>query len=64
MNGRPRPSLRAAIDRKCKDCTYDPMAPGNWRQQVQACTVTTCPLHPVRPQSRGTRAEEDLTREE
>mgnify|MGYP001133360619 CR=1 FL=1 len=38
-------SLRAAINAKCKDCTYDPKAHGGTcRQQVQACTVTLCPL--------------------
>lgn len=50
-----RLSLRGAIDAKCRDCTFDEVEPGNWRQQVSACPVTTCPLHPVRPVSRSTR---------
>ena len=43
--------LRSAINNKCKDCVYDPAQPGTWRQQVQWCTVKTCPLYPVRPMS-------------
>lgn len=47
-----KPSLRKAINEKCKDCIYDNLAPGNWRQQVEACTcVTSCPLWNVRPKS-------------
>lgn len=49
-----RPSLRKAIDAYCKDCTYDPKAGGGtWRQQTEACTITRCPLYPVRPLSRS-----------
>ena len=44
-------SLRKAIDAMCKDCTYDDQDKGTWRQQVAACTLKTCPLHPVRPVS-------------
>ena len=47
-----RMKLRRLINAKCKDCAYDPHDVGNWRQQVEACTVTLCPLHPVRPVSR------------
>jgi hypothetical protein len=42
-------SLRKAIDEKCKDCIYDKGAPGTWRQQVAACTITSCSLHEYRP---------------
>jgi hypothetical protein len=45
-------SMRSAINEKCRDCIYDPLAPGNWRQQVQACVITTCPLWPLRPKSK------------
>jgi len=45
-------SLRKAINDKCRDCIYDPESGlGTWRQQVEACGVTTCPLHPYRPVS-------------
>jgi hypothetical protein len=46
-------SLRKAINDKCRDCIYDQFAAGNWRQQVQACSVTLCPLYPYRPVSSG-----------
>ncbi len=42
-------SLRKAIDAMCKDCTYDELDKGTWRQQVAACTIKICPLHSVRP---------------
>lgn len=42
-------SLRKTINDKCKDCIYDSCGVGTWRQQVEACTVVLCPLHPVRP---------------
>lgn len=45
-------SLRKAINDMCKSCIYDEFGQGNWRQQVTACTVTTCPLYPVRPVSK------------
>lgn len=49
-----QPSLRKAINDKCKDCTYDDMSGlGTWRQQVEGCTVKVCALWPVRPVSRG-----------
>ena len=43
------PSLKTAIAEKCKQCTYDATQPGSWRQQVEDCTVRTCPLWEVRP---------------
>lgn len=44
-------SLRAPIDSNCRSCIYDPLAAGNWRQQVTLCRVTTCALYDVRPVS-------------
>ena len=43
--------LRSSINAKCRDCIYDPLAPGRWRQQVGQCSVISCPLWPVRPLS-------------
>lgn len=43
------PSKAKCIREKCKDCIYDPKSRGTWRAQVGACTVTACPLYPVRP---------------
>lgn len=45
-------SMRKAINDKCKDCIYDPLAGGTWRQQVENCIADTCPLYPYRPLSR------------
>jgi hypothetical protein len=50
-------SMRAAINAKCKDCIYDDCAPGNWRQQVQACTISTCSLWAYRPKSSSGKTE-------
>jgi len=43
------PSLREAINNKCKECIYDSRAKGTWRYQVNACSSTSCPLYSVRP---------------
>jgi len=53
-------SLRGAINDACKDCIYDDQdkGAGNWRQQVEACTVTKCPLYPVRPISKPKKVTE------
>jgi hypothetical protein len=50
-------SMRAAINAMCKQCLYDPLwhGGGNWRQQVQACTDTKCPLYELRPISKPKR---------
>jgi len=53
-----RPSMRKAINDKCKDCIWDPLSGlGNWRQQVQGCTSVDCPLYPLRPLSKPRGAE-------
>jgi hypothetical protein len=44
-------SFRKLVNAKCKQCTYDPHGVGNWRQQVGACTVKSCPLWDARPRS-------------
>ena len=41
-------SLRKRIDKKCKDCIYDPAVPGTWRQKVALCAAKSCPLWDVR----------------
>lgn len=43
--------LRRSIDNHCKQCVYDPLNGGTWREQVTLCTVSVCSLHPVRPLS-------------
>ena len=44
-------SLRKAINQNCKDCVYDEIAAGTWRQQVTLCSVKSCALYDVRPKS-------------
>ena len=39
----------------CMWCSYDPLDVGSWRQQVERCNVTSCPLHSVRPTSKVCR---------
>jgi len=46
-------SLRAAINAKCRECIYDPAAPGTWREQVAQCSVIRCALWPIRPAPSG-----------
>ena len=42
-------SMRKAINDKCKDCIYDPLAGGTWREQVAQCSCVLCPLWELRP---------------
>lgn len=42
-------SLREAINKRCKQCIYDPYDRGTWREQVAACTSPDCALFAVRP---------------
>ncbi len=46
-----RTSLRSCIDQNCKECIYDRLAAGTWRQQVTLCAIKKCPLWEVRPKS-------------
>jgi len=47
-------SFKKCIENYCKICTYDHTQPGTWREQVEACTTTSCPLWEVRPVSSAT----------
>ena len=47
----PAPSLRGAIDAKCRDCGAGD-AGANWRVHTTCCPVTDCPLWRVRPLSK------------
>ena len=46
-------SRQKAINDKCKDCIYDPLAGGTWRQQVESCEIMDCPLWVFRPKSKA-----------
>lgn len=51
---KPRLSMRAAINAKCKECIHDPLSGlGSWRQQVEGCTSVDCPLYELRPRSKA-----------
>ena len=43
------PSLRGAIDAKCRDCGGQEGGDRFWRLHTSACPVTACPLWNVRP---------------
>jgi hypothetical protein len=49
-------SPKRAIANHCKDCIYDAHCSGNWREQVEACVITTCDLHDHRPLTAKTTA--------
>ena len=52
-----RPSMRKAINDKCKECIYDPESgTGTWREQVEGCSCQSCPLFDLRPVSGGKKA--------
>ena len=50
--------LRGKVDSNCVYCTYDDQVVGTWRQQIEACAVTECPLHSVRPRSYRNKTHE------
>lgn len=47
-------SLRKAADAMCKNCIYDKSEPGTWRDQVEGCKCTDCPLFAYRPMTMAT----------
>ena len=46
-----------AIDAFCKSCIYDDEEDGTWRQQVKACDIQSCALHPYRPMPYKVRSQ-------
>jgi len=42
-------SRAAAIDAHCRNCIYDSLSAGTWREQVAACSSGGCDLFAVRP---------------
>ena len=48
-------SKQQAINEKCKDCIYDPLAGGTWLAQTENCPATDCPLWEFRPITTITR---------
>lgn len=57
--GKEKVSLRKAINNYCKECIHDPLSGmGQWRQQVEACTIVKCPLYKARPRSKANKEGE------
>ena len=48
-------TLKQAVKANCKDCIYDPGAGGNFLEQIEACTITSCHLHEHRPITSATK---------
>jgi hypothetical protein len=46
---------RQAIKAKCKQCIYDPKTGGTFLAQIEACSVQSCPLWPLRPITEATK---------
>lgn len=44
-------SLRKAVNQNFKNCIFDNLAAGTWRQQVTLCSVNSCALYDVRPRT-------------
>lgn len=49
-----KPGFKGRVNAKCIECIYDDIGGnGAWRQQVEACTSTGCPLYEIRPKSKS-----------
>lgn len=48
---KPKLTRKQAMDAMCRGCICDELAGGTWRQQVDACRATECPMHEHRPRS-------------
>lgn len=55
-------SLRLAINAKCFDCEGGNADP-NVQRRIGTCSITTCPLHPVRPYQHLAEGEARTRRE-
>lgn len=53
--------MRDAINAKCRECIYDPLSRGTWREQVKECSSSSCPLYPLRPLPIGAKKAEDCS---
>ena len=47
-------SLRKSVNEMCKQCIYDKLDTGTWREQVEKCGCEACPLYEVRPLTMAT----------
>jgi len=44
-----RLTRQEAIEAKCRECSYDELDAGTWRQQIGRCEITNYPLWVYRP---------------
>ena len=44
-----------AIDANCKDCNYDELDVGTWRDQIERCSSLQCPFYEYRPLTTATK---------
>ena len=44
-----------AIDANCKDCNYDDLDVGTWRDQIERCSSPQCPFYEYRPLTTATK---------
>lgn len=47
-----------AIEAKCKDCCYDELDKGTWREQVERNDCGDCPLREWKPKTIATEKKE------
>lgn len=50
----PKMSKTKSLHMMCKSCIYDKAAPGTWREQVENCSSSHCPLWQHRPMTTAT----------
>jgi hypothetical protein len=50
----PKMSRSKALNEMCKSCIYDKKADGTWREQVENCETSSCPLWQHRPMTTAT----------
>lgn len=48
-------SAQKAIDAKCKDCIYDELDIGTWRDQTTLCPAKSCDLWEYRPLNKASK---------
>ena len=53
--GKKIPTL-AIVAAKCRDCAFDPDAPGSFKKQIHVCPILDCALWTSRPVSEGSLA--------
>lgn len=49
-------TLKQAVKEHCRWCVYDPLAGGNFLEQIEACQITICALYEHRPLTGKTKA--------